>query len=60
MDGEYVLECRWRGLHEDDTSWESFDSLFKEIPDMIIEFLKTHADTNASAKYLLNKYLHRH
>ena len=54
---EYLFECKWHGLEDDYTTWESLKSLMDEVPDMVMKFLKENADKSVSAKFLLNQYL---
>ena len=51
-DNKFILKCHWHGLEDTDTSWEDFEILSEEIPDMVFQLLKGESKKNESAKFL--------
>ena len=44
MQNKYVVETKWRGLSDVETSYKPFEELFKQIPRLILSYLEVFAE----------------
>ena len=57
IENEYWLECSWRGLETEEKTWERYDDLKVEIPQLVHDFLLSIRDDNHIAQLLLKDFI---